>query len=102
MTWRVGCYGPAPIATAQLVEEIHRTVLQPTIDGVRRERMSFVGLLFTAFMLTKNGPKVLEYNVRFGDAEPQTLLPLMDADLAEFKVALYRRMAGCSHHQSLS
>ena len=83
----MGCYGPAPIATAQLVEEIHRTVLQPTIDGMRRERMPFVGLLFTGFMLTKNGPKVLEYNVRFGDPETQTLLPLMDADLAEVMVA---------------
>lgn len=83
----MGCYGPAPIATAQLVEEIHRTVLQPTIDGMRRERMPFVGLLFTGFMLTKNGPKVLEYNVRFGDPETQTLLPLMDADLAEVMIA---------------
>ena len=86
-TGGMGCYGPAPIATAQLVEEIHETVLQPTIDGMRRERMPFVGLLFTGFMLTKNGPKVLEYNVRFGDPETQTLLPLMDADLAEVMVA---------------
>ncbi len=86
-TGGMGCYGPAPIATAQLVEEIHRTVLQPTIDGMRRERMPFVGLLFTGFMLTKDGPKVLEYNVRFGDPETQTLLPLMDADLAEVMVA---------------
>lgn len=86
-TGGMGCYGPAPIATAQLVEEIHRTVLQPTIDGMRKERMPFVGLLFTGFMLTKNGPKVLEYNVRFGDPETQTLLPLMDADLAEVMVA---------------
>lgn len=86
-TGGMGCYGPAPVATPQLVEEIHRTVLQPTIDGMRGERMPFVGLLFTGFMLTKNGPKVLEYNVRFGDPETQTLLPLMDADLAEVMVA---------------
>ncbi len=86
-TGGMGCYSPAPIATPQLVEEIHRTTLQPTIDGMRAERMPFVGLLFTGFMLTKNGPKVLEYNVRFGDPETQTLLPLMDADLAEVMVA---------------
>ena len=86
-TGGMGCYGPAPIATPQLVEEMHRTVLQPTIDGMREERMPFVGLLFTGFMLTKNGPRVLEYNVRFGDPETQTLLPLMDADLAEVMVA---------------
>lgn len=83
----MGRYGPAPIVTAQLVEEIHRTVLQPIIDGMRRERMPFVGLLFTGFMLTKNGPKVLEYNVRFRDPETQTLLSLMNADLAEVIVA---------------
>ena len=83
----MGCYGPAPIATPQLVGDIHRTVLQPTIDGMRGERMPFVGLLFTGLMLTKDGPKVLEYNVRFGDPETQTLLPLMDADLAEVMVA---------------
>ena len=83
----MGCYGPAPIATPRLVEEIHRTILQPTIDGMRGERMPFVGLLFTGLMLTKNGPKVLEYNVRFGDPETQTLLPLMNADLAEVMVA---------------
>ena len=86
-TGGMGCYGPAPIATSQLIEEIHRIVLQPTIDGMRRQRMPFVGLLFTGLMLTKNGPKVLEYNVRFGDPETQTLLPLMDADLAEVMVA---------------
>ena len=86
-TGGMGCYAPAPIATPELVEEIHRTVLQPTIDGMRRERTPFLGLLFTGFMLTKTGPKVLEYNVRFGDPETQTLLPLMDADLAEVIVA---------------
>ena len=49
--------------------------------------MPFVGLLFTGFMLTKNGPKFLEYNVRFGDSETQTLLSLMNAGLAEVIVA---------------
>ena len=86
----MGAYAPAPIATPKLVEEIHRTVLQPTIDAMRKhERRPFVGLLFTGFMVTKDGPKVLEYNVRFGDPETQTLLPLMsvESDLAELMVA---------------
>ena len=86
-TGGMGCYAPAPIATPQLVAEIHRTALQPTIDGMRKEKMPFVGLLFTGFMVTKNGPRCLEYNVRFGDPESQTLLPLMDGDLAEVMIA---------------
>lgn len=89
MTGGMGCYSPTKIATPELVDEIHRTVLQPTIDGMRREGFPFVGILFTGFMITKSGPKVLEYNVRFGDPETQTILPLLSpgTDLAEVMVA---------------
>lgn len=62
-TGGMGAYAPTKVATPQLIEEIHRTVLQPTIDGMRKERYPFVGLLFTGFMITKDGPKTLEYNV---------------------------------------
>ncbi|KAL8781157.1 MAG: hypothetical protein Q9213_006125 [Squamulea squamosa] len=65
------------------VEEVQRTILQPTIDGMRAERNVFKGLLFTGIMVTSSGPKVLEYNTRFGDPETQTLLPLMESDLVE-------------------
>lgn len=86
-TGGMGCYAPTPIASENLVEEVHRTILQPTIDGLRKERMPFKGLLFTGIMVTKDGPRVLEYNVRFGDPETQTLLPLLDGDLAEIILA---------------
>ena len=86
-TGGMGCYAPAPIATEELVEEVHRTILQPTIDGMRKERMPFKGILFTGIMVTKDGPKVLEYNVRFGDPETQTLLPLLDGDLVDIMLA---------------
>ena len=89
-TGGMGAYAPAPIATPELVDEIHKSALQPTIDAMRRhEGHPFVGLLFTGFMITKAGPRVLEYNVRFGDPETQTLLPLMspETDLAEIMVA---------------
>jgi len=86
-TGGMGCYAPTKVATPQLVEEVHRTILQPTIDCMRKEKMPFVGMLFTGIMITKDGPKTLEYNVRFGDPETQTLLPLMDGDLAEVMVA---------------
>ena len=86
-TGGMGAYAPTKVATPKLIEEVHREILQPTIDGMRKERFPFVGLLFTGLMITKDGPKTLEYNVRFGDPETQTLLPLMDGDLADVMVA---------------
>ncbi|RDW70214.1 hypothetical protein BP5796_08611 [Coleophoma crateriformis] len=88
-TGGMGCYAPTNIATKELVEEIERTILQPTIDGMRKDRFPFIGTLFTGLMITKNGPKCLEYNVRFGDPETQTLLPLLSksTDLAEIMIA---------------
>ena len=75
---------------ALLVEGIHRIVLQPIINDRKKGCMPFVGLLFIGFMLTKSGPKALEYSVRFGDPEIRTLLPFMDArgaELAEVMLA---------------
>jgi phosphoribosylamine--glycine ligase/phosphoribosylformylglycinamidine cyclo-ligase len=84
-TGGMGCYAPTRIASPTFMEEVNRTILQPTIDGMRREGYPFKGMLFTGLMVTKNGPKVLEYNVRFGDPETQTVLPLVsrDTDFAE-------------------
>ncbi|KAJ1946882.1 Bifunctional purine biosynthetic protein ade1, partial [Kickxella alabastrina] len=88
-TGGMGAYAPAPVATAQLLKAIHKTVLQPSIDGMRRDGFPFVGCLFTGFMLTADGPKVLEYNCRFGDPETEVVLPLLadSCDLAEVFLA---------------
>ncbi|GAB7343689.1 hypothetical protein MBLNU457_1674t1 [Dothideomycetes sp. NU457] len=86
-TGGMGTYAPTPAATQAQLEEIHRTTLEPTINGMRQEGYQFVGCLFTGFMITKKGPKVLEYNVRFGDPETQSLLPLLNSDLAEIMMA---------------
>ncbi|KAI8887760.1 phosphoribosylamine--glycine ligase [Backusella circina FSU 941] len=88
-TGGMGCYAPTPIGTKALIDEVKRTVLQPTIDGMRRDGFPFVGMLFTGIMLTASGPKVLEYNVRFGDPETEVVLPLLsdDTDLAEILLA---------------
>ncbi|QGA22001.1 hypothetical protein EYB26_009715 [Talaromyces marneffei] len=88
-TGGMGCYAPTRIASKDVLEQIDRDIVQPSIDGMRREGFPFVGILFTGLMMTKNGPKVLEYNVRGGDPETQTLLPLLskDTDLAEVMVA---------------
>ncbi|KAG0638189.1 phosphoribosylglycinamide synthetase [Tuber brumale] len=88
-TGGMGCYAPTRIAPQAVIDQIHKTILQPTIDGMRREGYPFKGVLFTGLMMTKGGPKVLEYNVRFGDPETQTLLPLIseDTDFAEVLLA---------------
>lgn len=88
-TGGMGCYAPTPVATPELLEEIRRTVLQPTVDGMRRDGFPFVGILYAGIMLTPTGPKVLEYNCRFGDPETEVLLPLLDekTDLVQVLLA---------------
>ncbi|KAF2720685.1 phosphoribosylamine-glycine ligase [Polychaeton citri CBS 116435] len=86
-TGGMGTYAPAPVATDALVAQIEKEVLQPTLDGCAAEGYPFKGILFTGLMLTKAGPRVLEYNVRFGDPEAQSCLPLMNNDLAELMLA---------------
>ncbi|KAI9147940.1 Bifunctional purine biosynthetic protein ADE1 [Paramyrothecium foliicola] len=88
-TGGMGCYAPTNIATKELVERVEKEILEPTISGMRKEKQPFRGVLFTGLMITAAGPKVLEYNVRFGDPETQTVLPLLsaDTDLAEIMLA---------------
>ncbi|EIW86905.1 aminoimidazole ribonucleotide synthetase [Coniophora puteana RWD-64-598 SS2] len=93
-TGGMGAYAPAPVATPAIMDRIMREALRPTIDGMRREGFPFVGLLFTGFMLTSDGPKVLEYNVRFGDPETEALMLLL-AD----KVDLYEVLLACAEHR---
>ena len=88
-TGGMGAYAPTRVASKELIAQIDREIVQPTIDSMRRDGMPFVGLLFTGLMITNSGPKVLEYNVRGGDPETQTLLALLseDTDLAKVMVA---------------
>ncbi|KAK9470870.1 phosphoribosylglycinamide synthetase [Dipodascopsis tothii] len=88
-TGGMGTYAPAPIASPAVIKEIRETIIKPTIDGMRKDGFPFVGVLFTGIMLTKTGPKVLEYNVRFGDPETQSIMLLLsaDTDLAEVFLA---------------
>jgi len=86
-TGGMGTYAPTRIAPRDVLDRIDKDILQPTVDGMRNEGFEFKGVLFTGLMMTKNGPKVLEYNVRFGDPETQSLLALMEGDLAKVMVA---------------
>ncbi|TDZ23043.1 Bifunctional purine biosynthetic protein ADE1 [Colletotrichum orbiculare MAFF 240422] len=94
-TGGMGCYAPTTIATKELIRQIELDVVEPTIAGMRKEGYPFRGVLFTGLMITSAGPKVLEYNVRFGDPETQTVLPLLsaDTDLAEIMLA-------CTAHEA--
>ncbi|HAR63358.1 MAG: phosphoribosylamine--glycine ligase [Candidatus Margulisiibacteriota bacterium] len=93
-TGGMGAYSPVPIVTSELESEIQETILKPTIDALRKEGILFRGILFAGLMLTKDGPKVIEYNVRFGDPETQVVLPRMKNDLAEvFNAIIENKLA---------
>ncbi|CAK7232108.1 Bifunctional purine biosynthetic protein ADE1 [Sporothrix bragantina] len=89
-TGGMGCYAPTNLATPELLARIDKEVLAPTLEGMRKDWRPFRGLLFTGLMIAPDGtPRTLEYNVRFGDPETQTVLPLLsaDTDLAEIMLA---------------
>lgn len=88
-TGGMGTYAPAPIATPSLLKQIDDSIIKPSIDGMRKDGFPFVGILFTGVIITATGPKVLEYNVRFGDPETQSVLPLVSesTDLAQVFLA---------------
>jgi phosphoribosylamine---glycine ligase len=82
-TGGMGSYAPVPGITASEVEEIVASVHIPVLAELARRGTPFVGLLYAGLMLTENGPRVLEFNCRFGDPETQSVLPLLEGDLLE-------------------
>ncbi|XP_035533717.1 trifunctional purine biosynthetic protein adenosine-3 isoform X2 [Morone saxatilis] len=82
-TGGMGAYCPTPQVSQELLQQIRESVLQKTVDGMKEEGTPYVGVLYAGLMLTKQGPKVLEFNCRFGDPECQVLLPLLKSDLYE-------------------
>jgi phosphoribosylamine--glycine ligase len=82
-TGGMGAYSPAPFVDADLLAEIEARILVPTVHAMRRAKVPFQGVLFAGLMLTAQGPKVLEYNVRFGDPECEALLVRLDSSLLD-------------------
>ena len=80
-TGGMGAYAPAPLVDAALSQSIMEQIILPTIHGMTNEGLALKGVLYAGLMLTNDGPKVLEYNVRFGDPEIQAILPLLKSDL---------------------
>ncbi|MDO8661913.1 MAG: phosphoribosylamine--glycine ligase [Candidatus Omnitrophota bacterium] len=86
-TGGMGAYSPAPVVTKKLFKEILDKVIYRTVDGLVREGIDYRGVLYAGIMLTKEGPKTLEFNVRFGDPETQAILPRLKSDLVEIMLA---------------
>lgn len=82
-TGGMGTFSPSPFYTEEVKSYCETYIYQPTIDAMAKEGRPFVGVLFTGLMLTEDGPKVLEYNARFGDPETQVVLPRMKNDMIE-------------------
>jgi formyltetrahydrofolate-dependent phosphoribosylglycinamide formyltransferase len=80
-TGGMGAYAPAPIITEAIANQIKVEVLEPALAGLAQEGRPFVGVLYAGMMLTTLGPKVIEFNCRFGDPETQVILPLLKSDL---------------------
>ncbi|MBZ0200410.1 MAG: phosphoribosylamine--glycine ligase [Ignavibacteriaceae bacterium] len=80
-TGGMGAYAPAPIITDELLKVIETAIIKPTIDALTSEGRAFIGCLYCGLMITETGPKVVEFNCRFGDPETQAVLPLLDGDI---------------------
>lgn len=83
-TGGMGAYAPAPIVTEELLEEIEVKIIRPTLRTMNDEGKRFIGCLYAGLILTEDGPKVIEFNCRFGDPETQAVLPLLEGDFLKF------------------
>ena len=77
-TGGMGAYSPAPLLTKNYLERIIKEIIEPTINELNKKNIDYKGVIYFGLMITKSGPKVIEYNCRFGDPECQTIMPLMD------------------------
>jgi len=87
-TGGMGAYSPAPVVTEDMMNHITREILVPVVDGMNRNGTPYKGVLYAGLMITGGGPRVLEFNVRFGDPETQPILARMKSDLLEVLLAV--------------
>ena len=87
-TGGMGAYSPAPAVTPEIFKYIEQKIIQPMIKGLAKEGIVYRGVLYAGIMLTAEGPKVLEFNVRFGDPETQAILPRLKSDIVEVMLAV--------------
>lgn len=95
-TGGMGAYSPAPVLTAELEAQVMERIIAPTVATLAAEGMPYSGVLFAGLMLTGEGPKLIEYNCRFGDPECQVLMTRLQSDLAELLLATAKgELASC-------
>ncbi|NLY56211.1 MAG: phosphoribosylamine--glycine ligase [Firmicutes bacterium] len=82
-TGGMGAFAPTPVVSSEMLAEIEKTIIRPTLRGLAEAGAPYSGLLYAGLMLTADGPKVIEFNCRFGDPETQVVLPLVRSDLAQ-------------------
>jgi phosphoribosylamine---glycine ligase len=87
-TGGMGAYSPAPVVTDKIMGQIEREILVPIVDGMNRNGTPYRGVLYAGVMLTAGGPKVLEFNARFGDPETQPILMRLQSDIVEVMLAV--------------
>ena len=86
-TGGMGAFAPSPLWTEAIQARVTREVVEPVLEGLRAEGHEYRGVLYVGLMLTTDGPKVVEFNVRFGDPEAQVVLPMIESDLAPVLLA---------------
>jgi len=86
-TGGMGTYSPSPKVSAELEDKINKSIIEPSIAGLKAENSEFVGILFAGLMVENGEPKLLEYNIRFGDPETQVILPRLKTDFIELIMA---------------
>ncbi|NOY06749.1 MAG: phosphoribosylamine--glycine ligase, partial [Chlorobi bacterium] len=90
-TGGMGAYAPAPAVKPEILSQVKLNIIKPVLRGMEKEGTPYQGTLYCGLMLTDDGPKVMEFNCRFGDPETQVVLPLIDDDLADI---LYQAATG--------
>ncbi|HIS95225.1 MAG TPA: phosphoribosylamine--glycine ligase [Candidatus Ventricola gallistercoris] len=94
-TGGMGAFAPSPLYTEEIAKRTEQEILLPTLRAMNAEGITFKGVLYVGLMLTAQGPKVVEYNARFGDPETQAVLPLLESDLMEIMMAVReQRLSG--------
>jgi phosphoribosylamine---glycine ligase len=93
-TGGMGSYAPTPVLTQKLKKQVIKEIVEPVLEGLQSEGIEYRGMLYCGLMLTTEGPKVVEFNCRFGDPETQVVLPLLQNDLFEICQATSRQSLG--------